>query len=146
MQPTPRKTQCGAKVGSAFSDKDFPHQELSRKIIGCAIQVHKVLGPGYLESIYENALLYELAKQGMQVQRQVVAEVLYDGQVVGEHRADLLVEGQVVLELKCVESLTSKHVAQVISTLKAVAVKVGLLINFNEAIVTQGIQRVVLSA
>ena len=118
---------------------------MTGKIIGCAMAVHKELGPGYLECIYENAMAHELAKQSLRVERQKVVKVLYDGIPVGEHRVDLFVEGRVVVELKSVEIITSKHVAQAISTLKAVKAEVALLMNFDEAVLADGIRRVVLS-
>jgi len=142
----PRCRQPGAKVsGVSCSGEEYPHQELTEKIIGCAIRVHRELGPGYLEMIYENALAHELTKQGLGFQRQFEAPVYYDSVHVGLHRADVLVEGQVVIELKSVDTLSDKHVAQVISTLKAVKAKVGLLLNFNEARLVDGLRRVVLS-
>ena len=134
----------GAQVSNGrFPEDQYPQKELTEKIIGCAINVHRVLGPGYLESIYENSLASELSKQGLSFERQHVIKVFYDGVEVGQHRLDVLVEGKVVVELKSVEVLTDRHVAQVISTLKAVGVKVGLLINFNESRLVDGIRRVV---
>ncbi len=103
------------------------------------------MGPGYLEAIYENALALELRKQGLAFERQYVAPVYYDGAKVGEHRADILVERTVVVELKSVEDLTETHMAQVISTLKAVQVRVGLLMNFRSAKLVDGVRRVVLT-
>ncbi len=135
-----------ARVLRAHFPKDqYPEKDLTEKIIGCAISVHRELGPGYLEVIYERALAYEFRKQGLMFERQRSVKVFYDGVEVGEHRIDIFVEEKVVVELKSVERLTSRHVAQVISTLKAVGVEVGLLINFDEARVIDGIQRVVLS-
>ncbi|MCD4699028.1 MAG: GxxExxY protein [Phycisphaerae bacterium] len=128
-----------------FPKEQYPEKELTEKIIGCAISVHRELGPGYLEILYERALAHEFKKQGLKFQQQRSAKVFYDGVEIGEHRIDLFVEEKVVVELKSVERLTSKHVAQVISTLKAVGVEVGLLINFDESRVVDGIQRVVLS-
>ncbi len=134
----------GAKVrGVGFSEDKYPEKELTQRIIGCAIEVHRALGPGYLEAIYENALAHELTKQGLRFERQRVVKVYYDDVEVGEHRLDLLVENKVVLELKSVDGLAPKHTAQIISTLKAVGAKVGLLINFDEARVVDGIKRVV---
>ena len=131
--------------GSPGQIDDYPEKDLTERIIGCAIKVHRALGPGYLESIYENALAHELTKQGLGVQRQLPAKVVYDGVVCGEHRLDILVEGKVVLELKNVEAIHEKHLDQVISTLKAFKVRVGLLLNFNEAQLTRGLRRVILS-
>lgn len=125
---------------------DYPHKDLTERIIGCAINVHRALGPGFLESVYENALAHELNKNGLQVERQVATQIVYDDVVCGEHRLDMLVEGQVIVELKHVDGLHDKHLAQVISTLKAFGVQVGLLINFNEAKLVSGIRRVVFSA
>jgi GxxExxY protein len=125
--------------------QEYPHRALTEKIIGCAIQVHRVLGPGYVESVYELALVHELVKQGMRVHRQRVYRVTYDGVEVGEHRVDVLVDETVVLELKNVECLLPIHAAQLISALKAVGAEVGLLINFNEEKLVHGIKRVVLT-
>ena len=130
-------------LGPTSAGKDYPQKALTEQIIGGAIAVHKALGPGFLESVYENALVHELTKRGLQVQQQVLAEIIYDGAMVGEHRLDILVDGKVIVELKHVESIHDKHVAQVISMLKAFGIKVGLLINFNEARLTNGIRRVV---
>ncbi|MFP3936855.1 MAG: GxxExxY protein [Phycisphaerae bacterium] len=124
---------------------DYPHRELTEKVIGCAIHVHRELGPGYLESIYENALAHELRKRGLSVDTQYEVPVVYDNVKVGLHRADILVDGAVVVELKSVEALVPKHKAQLISTLKAVGASVGLLMNFNEARLAQGLKRVVLT-
>ncbi len=132
-------------VKSRWAENDYPEKGLTEKIIGCAISVHRELGAGYLEAIYENALGHELRKQGLNFERQRVAKVFYDGVPVGEHRLDILVEGKVVVELKSVEMLSQKHVAQVISSLKAIGAAIGLLINFNEARLVDGIRRVVLS-
>jgi len=137
--------ESGARVTPAgLPSEQYPEKELTEKIIGCAIRVHRELGPGYLEGIYENALSHELAKQGLRFERQRVVKVFYDGFEVGEHRIDMLVEGRVVLELKSVEVLSDKHVAQTISTLKAIGARVALLINFDESKVVDGIRRVVL--
>ncbi|KKK97213.1 hypothetical protein LCGC14_2655010 [marine sediment metagenome] len=135
-----------AKVsGVRYPSSEYPHQELTEKIIGCAIAVHRELGPGYLEAIYEQALAHELTKQGLRFQKQRIARVYYDGVEVGLHRIDLFVEEKVVVELKSVDRVASKHVAQVISTLKAVGAEIGLLMNFDEARVVDGISRGVLS-
>ena len=131
--------------GNNVWDEDYPCKELTEKIIGCAIRVHRELGPGYLEAIYENALAHELRKQGLRIERQRTAKVVYDGVEVGEHRADILVEGAVVVELKSVDQINSKHVAQVISTLKAVGAQVGLLLNFDEVRMVDGVRRVILT-
>lgn len=124
--------------------KSYPCKEITEKIIGCAISVHRVLSAGFIESVYENALVHELAKQSMAVEKQKSLQVFYEGVLVGEHRADLIVEGQVVVELKAVRKLTPQHISQLMSTMKAAKLKVGLLINFAEARLVNGVQRVVL--
>lgn len=143
----PRAQPIGARVTSALQEEAeaHPESELTSRIIGCAIAVHRELGPGFLEAVYENALSVELNRQGLAVERQKTARIRYQGVDVGEHRADLVVEGRVVVELKSVDQVLGKHVAQVISTLKALNVKVGLLLNFDEARLADGVRRVVLT-
>lgn len=107
------------------------YEELTGKIIGAAIEVHRQLGPGFIESIYENALIYELRKRKSQVQQQLEMPILYDGDVeVGKHRLDLLVENEIVLDLKAISELVDTHFAIVRSQLRAVKRKHGLLLNF----------------
>jgi GxxExxY protein len=118
---------------------------LAQSIIGAAIEVHRVLGPGYQENIYEEALAFELARSGIGFERQKAFRVNYKGHVVGDGRVDLLIEGLVVVELKAIERLQPVHKAQVISYLKAAACQIGLLINFNESLLRSGIQRVIYS-
>ena len=117
---------------------------LTEKIIGCAIQVHRELGAGLLESIYENALCLELETAGLRNQRQCAMPVLYRGRLIGEHRLDLLVEDAVVVELKSVERMDPIFSAQVLTYLRISGKKVGLLINFNARLLTHGIQRFIL--
>ena len=138
--------RSGARIlKSRFPKEQYPEKDLTEKIIGCAISVHRELGPGFLEMLYERALAHEFKKQGLEFQQQRSVKVFYDSVEIGEHRIDLFVEEKVVVELKSVERLNSRHVAQVISTLKAVGAEVGLLINFDESRVVDGIQRVVFS-
>ena len=106
-------------------------ETLTEKIIGCAFKVHNVLGPGYLEKVYENAMYIELAKQGLQVKQQQPVIVHYDGQVVGEYLVDLWVEDRIIVELKAVQTLTKAHEAQVVNYLTATGTEIGLLINFG---------------
>ncbi len=105
--------------------------ETSGKVIAAAIQVHKQLGPGFLESVYEQALKLELMQRSIEFEDQKRVAVLYNGVVVGTHVLDLFVGGQLVVELKAVETLERIHFAQVQSYLRATGVKVGLLLNFN---------------
>ena len=118
---------------------------LAHKIIGAAIEVHRHLGPGFLESVYEEALCLELSTQKVHYRRQYPISVDYKGQSVGEGRLDLLVQDQLVVELKAVETLAPIHTAQLISYLKSTGFPLGLLINFNVTKLKDGIKRVVLS-
>jgi GxxExxY protein len=108
------------------------HKELSGKVIDCAYKVHKGLGFGFLESVYHNALLHELKKAGLKVQKEQPIRVLYDGQVVGDFVADIIVENSLILELKSVQELHPAHHAQVNNYLKATSIEIGLLINFGQ--------------
>jgi len=116
-------------------------KELTGKIISCAIEVHKKLGPGFLESIYQIALPMELVKQKLKVETQKVIKICYDGKEIGMHRLDLVVEGQIIVELKTVKDFDDSYTAQLISYLKASGLKVGLLLNFAKAVLK--IKRVV---
>lgn len=108
----------------------YEQDQLTERIIQAIIQVHCQHGPGFDEIIYHNSMVIELAKRGIAFESEKCINIYYDNQIVGRHRLDLLVEGQVVLELKTVEELTKKHYAQVRSYLKAAKCKVGLLVNF----------------
>ncbi len=130
-------------VGERFLEKYYPHQELTDKIIAAAIEVHRELGPGFLEQIYENALVMELTDRGHDVARQTTCDVTYRGRLVGQHRLDLLVDDTVVVELKSVDALAARHCAQLRSTLKAAGKRVGLLMNFNQKTLVDGLQRVI---
>ena len=105
-------------------------EELSKKIIGAAIEVHRELGPGFLESIYEEALKVELSEHGLNVEFQKEVTIEYLGVVVGIHRLDMMVEGKFIVELKAAKELTDVHLAQLRSYLKATGLRVGLLLNF----------------
>ena len=111
----------------------YPHSDITEKIIQAAIEVHKTLGPGFMESIYEKALVYELSKRGMKYERQRLIEVPYKEIKAGEHRIDLIVEDAVVVELKAIKGFETIHRAILISYLKAVDKKIGLLLNFGSA-------------
>jgi len=116
--------------------------DLSSRVIAAAIEVHRALGPGFLEGVYEQALRIELRKRGIPFESQKEIRVSYEGQIVGRHVLDLLIDGQLVMELKAVEMIDRAHRAQVKSYLKATGCKVGLLLNFAE--MPLGIHRVVL--
>jgi GxxExxY protein len=117
--------------------------ELARTVIGSSIEVHRELGPGYSEGVYEEALAQELFRNGVRFERQKSFKVRFRGCVVGEGRVDFLVDGKLVVELKAVERLMPVHKSQVISYLKATSCSLGLLINFNENLLRSGVQRVV---
>jgi GxxExxY protein len=118
---------------------------LARAVIGAAIEVHRRLGPGFLESIYEAALVIELARRRIHFERQLPLVVCYDEIVIGEHRLDLLVEGELVVELKAVDAIAPIHLSQLLSYLRAGAFQLGLVINFNVPYLRSGIRRVVAS-
>ena len=107
--------------------------KITESILGCAFEVQRVLGCGFLEKVYENALVHELTRQGMDVQQQVPIDVWYDDKVVGQYVADLIVGGAVLVELKALQALDDIHAAQCLHYLKATGLKVGLLLNFGSA-------------
>ena len=116
--------------------------KISEKIIGCAIKVHKTLGPGLLESTYEVCLIHALSKAGVRVQSQVSLPVIYDGiKLDAGYRIDLLVEDLVIVELKAIDGLLPIHEAQLLSYLKLSNKKLGLLINFNVKLLINGVKR-----
>lgn len=104
---------------------------LTQRVIGCAYNVSNVLGCGFLEKVYENALAIELRKAGFAVSQQQDIDVLYDNIVVGEYSADLIVDGRLIVEVKALSTLTDTHKAQILNYLKATGLKLGLLINFG---------------
>ena len=106
--------------------------QITQRIIGCAYTVSNTLGVGFLERVYENALAHELRKAGLDVAQQHVIQVLYDGVIVGDYRADLLVEGKVLVELKAVKELDNVQMAQCINYLKATGHTICLLLNFGK--------------
>ena len=117
---------------------------ITERIIGCAIEVHRNLGPGFLEAAYESALCIELEAAGLKFERQVLFPVLYKGHRLSEHRLDLLVEDSVVVEIKAVEHLDPVFDAQVIAYLRVTGKHVGLLLNFNAKLMKEGVKRFVL--
>jgi len=129
-------SQINADVSEIFVDRgsapsDFPQKELTRKIIGAAFEVHKELGPGFLEKVYETALLFELDRVGARAISQAPIPVLYKEQPVGLYFADILVENAVICEIKAIDALTPVHEAQVLHYLKATKISLGLLLNFG---------------
>ena len=117
---------------------------LTKSVIGCAIEVHRSLGPGLLESVYHRCLLKELHIRGVRVESEVPVTVEYKGDVITEaYRVDLLVNNKLVVELKAVDKLTAVHKAQFLTYLRLMNKKLGLLINFNELVVRNGIKRLI---
>jgi GxxExxY protein len=120
-------------------------EQLSKTVIGAAIRVHQELGPGLLESVYQRCLAIELRSQGIRVETEVPLEVKYRGQLVDDmgYRLDLLVEGSLIVELKSVEEVKPVHKKQLLTYLKLTGCRLGLLINFNEVLLKNGITRIV---
>jgi len=117
--------------------------KITERIIGCGIEVHRHLGPGLLESAYEAALCVELGLQGLQYQRQVPIPLTYKGEQIGDYRIELVVEDTVVVENKSVEHHDPLFEAQVLTYLKITGKKIGLLMNFNSRLLTNGIKRLI---
>jgi GxxExxY protein len=118
--------------------------DVTSRIIGCAIAVHRALGPGFLEKIYREAMCLELAAAGVRFKKEVAVTVRYRDTPIAGHRLDLVVEDGVILELKAVRRLRTIHRAQLHSCLKASGLRVGLLVNFRVELLKAGIRRVVL--
>jgi GxxExxY protein len=112
-------------------DNDFKHLELTEKIIGIFYEVYSKLGYGFLEKVYENALMIEFRRAGIKAEAQFPISVKYDGQSIGEYTADILVEDKLIVELKAVKPLLADHEAQLLNYLKATEIEVGLLLNFG---------------
>lgn len=116
--------------------------DISYRIIGCAIEVHKILGPGLLESAYQKCLIYELEKIGFQVKKEVTLPIIYkEIELEQGYRIDLLINNKIVVELKTVESFTDVHTAQILTYLKLGEYPLGLLINFHSKILKNNIKR-----
>lgn len=135
----------GAENAKNLREPGAEVDALAKQVIGAAIEVHRVLGPGFLESVYEEALCVELQSYGLALARQVVIAVSYKGHEVGQGRLDLLVENKLIIELKAVDVLAPIHSAQLLSYLKTTGHHVGLLINFNVPLLRDGLKRIVLS-
>ncbi|MBX3294491.1 MAG: GxxExxY protein [Acidobacteria bacterium] len=118
------------------------NDRITGEIIGAAIEVHRELGPGLLESIYEEALCIELALRGINFVRQAEIDIVYKGRVLKGQRIDLIVEGEVIVELKSLSKLPDIAMAQTLSYLKAAGLKRGLIINFGEKRLIDGVKRV----
>lgn len=117
---------------------------ITENIIGCAIEVHKTLEPGLLESFYDKAMCYEIRAKGMRYQNQLSVPILYKGAMLGEHRIDMIVEDEIIVELKAVDRMDPVFKAQILSYMRMTNKKPGLLINFNVPYLKDGIQRIIL--
>ena len=117
---------------------------LTEKVIGCAIEVHKAIGPGLLESAYEECLCYELAQNGLKFERQVPLPVVFKGVKLDcGYKLDIIVENTVIIELKAVDRIIAIHEAQLLSYLRMLDLRVGLILNFHSSVLKQGIRRIV---
>ncbi|MFW5830901.1 MAG: GxxExxY protein [Prolixibacteraceae bacterium] len=111
---------------------DLLHQELSKRIIHCFYNVYNALGFGFLEKVYENAMMIELYKNGLFAEKQLPVKVYYEEQIVGDYFADIIVQNSIILELKAAECLVEEHEFQLINYLKATDIEIGLLLNFGK--------------
>ncbi|MFG0248163.1 MAG: GxxExxY protein [Phycisphaeraceae bacterium JB051] len=134
--------QQSNQSGGVFS-LDSDTENLAKAVVDTAIEVHRTLGPGFLESIYESALCSEFNARKIPHVKQAVFPVMYKNQIIGEQRFDLVVDHKIIIELKAVECLTKTHSAQLISYLKATKIRLGFLINFNEVKLKDGLKRIV---
>ncbi|MBB4285468.1 GxxExxY protein [Roseospira goensis] len=124
---------------------DTALDDLAHVVVDSALRVHRALGPGLLEGIYERCLAYELDKRGVPLLRQVDVPVRYDGRHIGTgYRVDMLVGGRLIVELKAVERVTELHKAQLLTYMRLLDQRLGLLINFNVPVIRQGITRLIL--
>ncbi len=118
--------------------------EISRIVVDCCFKVHNQLGPGLLESVYEEVLSYELIKRGLTIERQKGIPVIYENlKMELGFRADIIVENKVIIELKSIDAIAPVHTKQLLTYLKLTGLKLGLLVNFNEALIKDGIKRIV---
>lgn len=135
-QRTQRKT--------LYSSGQYPFKGITQQIIGSAIEVHSHLGPGLLESVYEEGLAHEFDLRGVRYERQKRVDLMYKGKRIGDHRLDFLVDNEIIVELKSVQAMNTIYEAQLLTYLKAMNKRVGLLINFNVEKLQQGIKRMIL--
>ena len=133
------------RAGRRYREPDEDVDELARRVIGAAIEVHRHLGPGFLEGVYEEALCLELSLREIPFDRQRPIGVDYKGHLVGQGRLDLLVGDRLLIELKAVEIVMPVHKAQVLTYLKLTGHRLGLLINFNVPLLKDGIRRIIWS-
>ena len=113
---------------------DYKHSEISEKIIGAAYDVHNTLGSGFLEKVYQNALMIELKLQGLSAEAEKPITVYYRGEVVGNYIADIVVEDKIIVEVKAINSLSEIHEVQLVNYLTATGIEIGLLLNFGKSV------------
>jgi GxxExxY protein len=128
-----------------MTEPDAELEALVKAVFMAALEVHRILGPGFLESLYEEALAIEFRLCGIPFERQKSLTVKYKGEEIGEGRLDFLVGGRLIVELKAVSALAPVHMAQVISYLKSTGLQLGVLINFNSVLLKEGFKRVIYS-
>ena len=122
----------------------YEHDPFTETLIGCAIEVHRHLGPGLLEATYERAFCLELMDNGIPFSRQVRVPILYKRRLIGEYQPDLVVDGRVLVEIKSVERLIGVHQAQTLAYMRLLKVPVGLILNFYSEVLRTGIKRLVI--
>jgi len=146
-EPKDERITAEAQRSQRAAEEDLKDEnELTTKIIGCAIDVHRALGPGLLEAAYEECLVDELVTRGLEVRRQVTVPIIYKGkQLSTALRLDLIVNDRVVIELKAVDVVSALHEAQLLTYLRLTGLRAGLLINFNVEALRDGVRRKVLS-
>ncbi len=113
------------------SDKELIYKDLSYRIVGLAMKVHGELGSGFLEKVYENAMMALFRKEGIEAEQQKPIDVIFENEIVGSYFADILIENKVIVELKTVENITDIHKAQVLNYLKATGLKLAIILNFH---------------
>ncbi|MGH7800174.1 MAG: GxxExxY protein [Thermodesulfobacteriota bacterium] len=114
------------------NEKEILYKELSYKIIGLAMEVHSKLGYGFLEKVYENAMMLLFRREGIQAKQQAPIKVCFEGEIVGDYFADILVEDKIILELKVLEKITDVHIAQALNYLKATGLELAIILNFRK--------------
>ena len=134
-----------ANIPVRFIPSNMPENAITERIIKCAIAVHRELGPGLLEEVYEGALDIECRYDGLSVARQFKVPVLYRGNLIGEYKPDMLINDLIIVEIKSVERFDPVFEAQILTYLKIIQKRVGLLINFTSRLVKDGIKRFILS-
>ncbi len=144
LRGLPDKKRLTQRRKARREERDKTENEVAKEVVDAALSVHRTLGPGLLESVYEAALAFELRDRGLQVQRQVPIPIRYRDVIFDEgFRADLVVEAKLIVELKSVERVAPVHPKQLLTHLRLADLRLGLLINFNVELLREGIKRVV---